>query len=96
MCRKVIEEDRLWEGWETSNPLRDIVDTNAMNESIEVYKDRLLSYYVSWATDYVLYVYFGYALPSGQRIPPRRWAEIAVDENEVLEIFGDILRKRLS
>lgn len=93
LCRKVIEEERIWDGWETSNPLRDIVDTNALNESMLTDKEQQLSYYVQWATEYVQYVYFGYSLPDGRRIPPRKWAEIAVSENDILSLFADILRK---
>lgn len=96
LCRKVIETDRLWEGWETSNPLRDIVDTNAINESMSSVEESSLYYAVQWATEYVLYVYFGYALPDGRRIPPRKWAQLAVDENDTLALFGSILRKHFN
>lgn len=96
LCRKVIETERTWEDWETSNPLRDIVDTNKMNESMQVNKEDMLSYLVSWATEYVQYVYFGYSLQDGRRIPARKWAEIAVDENDVLTLFGQILKRHLN
>ena len=96
LCRKVVEEERIWDGWETSNPLRDIVDTNALNESMITDRESQLSHYVQWATEYVQYVYFGYALPDGRRIPPRKWCEIAVDENDILALFASILRKHFN
>jgi hypothetical protein len=96
MSRKVIEEERLWDNWVTSNPLRDIVDSNALNLSMLVSQVDNYRYRVSWFALYAAYVYFGHQTQSGKRIPPRRWADIAVEENPVLEIFAGILRKKLN
>lgn len=95
LCRDVIEIERLWLGWETSNPLRDIVDTNALNESMTVEQVNETMWRIGWHVLYVIYVYFGYALPDGRRIPPRQWCQIAIDENNLLDIFRRILIKNL-
>lgn len=95
MARKVIEEERLWANWTTSNPLRDIVDTNALNLSMLTTQINNYRFRVSWYALYAVYVYFGYSLPDGRKIPSRPWAEIAIDENPVLDIFSDILRQKL-
>jgi hypothetical protein len=96
MCRKVIEEERLWKDWVTSNPLRDIVDTNALNLSMLVSQVDNYRYRVSWFALYAAYVYFGSTTQSGKRIPDRKWCDLAIDENPVLDIFAAILRKKLS
>jgi hypothetical protein len=96
MARKVIEEERIWKDWTTSNPLRDIVDTDALNLSMLVSQVNNYKFRVSWFTLYAAYVYFGYSLADGRKIPSRPWAEIAIQENPVLEIFASILRKKLS
>jgi hypothetical protein len=96
MARKVIEEERVWKDWVTSDPLRDIVDTNALNLSMLVSQVNNYRFRVSWFALYAAYVYFGYSLADGRKIPPRKWAEIAIDENPVLEIFTAILKKKLS
>jgi hypothetical protein len=96
MARKVIEEERIWKDWTTSNPLRDIVDTNALNLSMLVSQTDNYRFRVSWFALYAAYVYFGYTLANGRKIPSRRWAEIAIDENPVLDIFAGILRKKLN
>lgn len=94
-CRDVIEIERYWDGWTTSNPLRDIVDTNALNVSMEVFQVKTLTYRIRWATAYVVYVYLGYALQDGRRIPARKWVEIAMNENDLLssaaQIINDVL-----
>lgn len=95
LCREVIEVERLWANWETSNPLRDIVDTNALNESMSVDQVDEMLWRISWATLYVVYVYMGYALADGRRIPARRWVQITIDENDTLGIFRRILIKNL-
>jgi hypothetical protein len=41
-----------------------------------------LHYRITWETDYVTYVYFGYTTQSGRRIPPRKWVELAIAEND--------------
>jgi len=96
MARKVIEEERLWKDWVTSNPLRDIIDSNALNLSMLVSQVDNYRFRVSWFALYAAYVYFGYTTQSGKRIPPRRWCDIAIEENPVLDIFAAILRKKLS
>jgi hypothetical protein len=96
MARKVIEDERLWKDWITSNPLRDIVDTNALNLSMLVSQVNSYKFRVSWFALYAAYVYFGYTTQSGKRIPARPWADIVIDENPVLEIFVAVLKKKLS
>lgn len=96
MARKVIEEERIWKDWTTSNPLRDIVDTDALNLSMLVSQVDNYKFRVSWFALYAAYVYFGYSLADGRKIPSRPWAEITIQENPVLEIFASILRKKLS
>lgn len=96
MARKVIEEERIWQGWETSNPLRDIIDTEALNLSMLVSQVDNYRFRVSWFALYAAYVYFGHSLADGRKIPARRWCNIAIAENPVLDIFASILRKKLS
>jgi hypothetical protein len=97
LARKVIETPRTWDGWETSNPYRDIVDTNDLNESGHIHNfqasENMFSATVTWVTDYVALVYFGYSLSDGRRIPSRKWAEIAVYENDLLLLASTILIK---
>ena len=95
LARDVIEQPRLWDDWETSNPFRDIIDTNTLNESMTLLKVSNNRYVVKWSTFYVVFVYYGYALADGRRIPPRKWAEIAIYENDLLQIFGQILKALL-
>lgn len=95
LCRNVIETERLWRDWETSNPLRDIVDSGDLNESMTVEQIDAMSWRIAWSTAYVVYVFFGYTLASGRRIPARQWTQIAIDENNLLEIFRNILVKNL-
>lgn len=95
LCRDIIQTPRFWEGWETSEPFRDIVDTGALDESMQIYKQATLRYTVTWYTDYVVFVYMGYTLADGRRIPPREWAMLAIYENDLLGIFAGILKRLL-
>lgn len=96
LAQKVINESRLWDNWETSNPFRDIVDTGDLSESGTV--NAIAPFYsvVSWVTDYVTLVYFGYALSDGRRIPSRKWADVAIQENDLLLLFATILVNRFT
>jgi hypothetical protein len=51
---------------------------------------------VSWFALYAAYVYWGYSLADGRKIPSIPWAQLAIDENPVLDIFADFLKKKLS
>jgi hypothetical protein len=96
-CRDVIELERYWEGWETSNPIRDIVDTNALNASLTITQIKMHTYRIRWATAYVVYVYMGYALSDGRNIPARKWVDVAMAENDfysvATHIFNEVLSK---
>jgi hypothetical protein len=96
-CRDVIEIERVWENWTVTNPLRDIVDSNALNASMTVTQIRPLTYRIRWATDYVVYVYWGYTMQNGRRIPSRKWVNIAMQENDLYSVathtFNEILAK---
>lgn len=80
--REVIETTRTWDDWTTSDPTRDIVDTNEMNQSMTIEQVSSFLWRITWNTSYVIFVYFGHATPSGNRIPARRWVHIAIAEND--------------
>lgn len=79
---RIIETERYWADWTTSDPNRDIVDTNALNKSGQIIELSKYKRRIRYATEYVIYVYFGHLTPSGARIPPRMWLHLAIDENE--------------
>ncbi|MEM7578259.1 MAG: hypothetical protein AAF316_00145 [Cyanobacteria bacterium P01_A01_bin.80] len=95
LIQLVINEPRLWKDWETSDPFRDIVDTGALRNSGKVNFETSKKAVLSWTTEYVGFVYFGYTLQSGKRIPPRKWVKIAMNENDLLVIFAQILASNL-
>jgi hypothetical protein len=94
--RQVIETDRYWEGWVTSNPVRDIVDTNAMNESMTTELVTSNKGRISWFAVYAIYVYYGYVTQTGARIPPRMWVHIALMENNLLAEAQEFLNTALN
>ena len=95
LVQEVLNKPRVWEGWETSEPFRDIVDTGDLRDSGVVTQWDQFYYVLSWSTDYVQLVYFGYALADGRRIPPRKWAELAIRENDLLQTFYKRLLENL-
>lgn len=95
LCREVITTPRYWEDWVTSDPFRDIVDTTALDQSMVVRKLERFKLMIGWYTDYVTFVYGGYTLADGRRIPPREWVMLAIQENDILRLFCEILIKNL-
>lgn len=87
----VINTERYWDGWETSNPNRDIVDTAKLRDSGKVEFISNRKAVISWSTAYVFFVYFGYTLKDGRRIPARKWIHIAIDENNFPLLFINAL-----
>ncbi len=95
LMQLIINTPRYWDGWETSDPFRDIVDTGALRDSGNVEKVSQYSSKISWVTEYVGFVYFGYTLRSGRRIPARKWAEITEEENDLYALWLAILIEHL-
>jgi hypothetical protein len=89
---RVIRTPRLWEDWETSDPFRDIVDSKDLANSGKIYKAGKLKYEIKWSTPYILYVYFGYMLQDGRRIPARKWIDIAKQENNYHQILRMVIK----
>lgn len=95
LATAIIENERFWKDWETSNPYRDIVDTGDLKNSGRIIQNSETGFTVAWFTDYVTFVYFGYYLLDGRRIPPRKWAELVIAENDLFKIWFDIIRLNL-
>ena len=92
LCYDVIDKVRYWENWTTSDPYRDIVDTTALRNSMERKRLSRFRWSVTWSVPYVLYVYYGYITQKGNIIPARKWAEIAIAENDLHGLFSVWLR----
>lgn len=88
MCYDVIDTERFWQNWyPKTTPYRDIVDTTDLRNSMERSKLEKFRWRIRWSTFYVTLVYFGYVLPNGGIIPPRKWVEIAIEENDLRSRF---------
>lgn len=92
-CRQVIETERFVQGWTTSDPVRDIVDTGELDNSMQVERVSPLLYRITWSTPYVVYVYMGYTTTRGNRIPGRPWVQWAIDENNWDALLAEIFSK---
>jgi hypothetical protein len=90
----VISIPRYWENWETSNPFRDIVDTEDLRNSGQISKLAVFKRSISWQVPYVGYVYYGFTLVDGRTIPDRQWIQVAYEENNYREILIIILKRR--
>ena len=95
LATEIIETDRYWDGWETSNPYRDIVDTSDLKNSGRIEQLSESAFKMKWVTDYVTFVYFGYFLQDGRRIPARKWVELVMQENNMNQIALNIFRLNL-
>jgi hypothetical protein len=91
ICTTLIDTPRYWEDWTTSDPFRDIVDTGALRDSIAIDQINDYCHTISWITAYVEFVYFGHMTRKGNWIPPRKWAELVIQENDLLYIYAAIL-----
>jgi hypothetical protein len=89
----VIKTPRYWDGWVTSNPFRDIVDTEKLRLSGSLTKLSRFKSTMTWATPYVEYVYFGYMLSDGRRIPDRKWVNVAFAENDYKASLVNIFKQ---
>lgn len=90
----VIATPRYWEGWTTSNPFRDIVDTEDLRNSGEKLKISQFKGVIKWSTSYVGYVYYGFTLADGRTIPSRKWVEVAESENNYRDLLIVILKRK--
>jgi hypothetical protein len=90
----VISIPRYWEGWQTGNPFRDIIDTEALRNSKTKLKVSNYDYTVTWSVPYIGYVYNGFTLQDGRKIPARKWCEVAERENDYKGVFVKLLKQR--
>jgi hypothetical protein len=88
----VISTPRYWEGWETGNPFRDIIDTEALKNSKTKLKLSNYDYTITWSVPYIGYVYNGFTLQDGRKIPARKWCELAERENDYKDILVKFLK----
>lgn len=95
LSQAIIDTARYWEEWETSEPFRDIVDSGDLHASGKVQQVTLYRYRITYSVPYVLYVYFGYMLADGRKIPARKWLELVADENNLQIIWAMLLKRQL-
>lgn len=91
----VIATPRYWDNWTTSNPFRDIIDSEDLRNSGKLTQVSKFKWNMTWSTAYIFYVYFGYTLADGRQIPDRKFIEVAFDENNYRDWLIKILIKAL-
>ena len=73
---------------------RDIVDTGALLNSVEIIVDGDVGF-VSYGVDYAVQVHEGEVTPSGKIKPGRPWTVAAAQNLDISQHMADELRRRL-